>query len=134
MDSSVFSVEGDLVIQVFTMIVLLSIIIERALAILFEWRAILPRIHRKGIKEPIALLTSLAVVLVYEFDAMAILFAEESNTYFGYLVTAGVIAGGSKGSIKLFKDWLGFQSTASRDLDSNANKDGGNAPPAGSRI
>ena len=39
--------------------------------------------------EPIALVVSLAVVVSYKFDALAILFTNESDTYFGYFVSAG---------------------------------------------
>ena len=38
MDPLLFAVNGDIVIEVLTMIVLLSILIERALAVVFEWR------------------------------------------------------------------------------------------------
>lgn len=117
MDPLLFGVNGDVIVEVLAMIVFLSMIIERALSPFFEWRVILEKIKDKGVKEPIAYIVSLAVVVIYKFDALAILFKEETNSYFGYFLTAAVIAGGSKGSIKLFRDWMGFKSAAQQEKE-----------------
>ena len=42
----------------------------------------------------------------------------EDVTWQGMLITAGIIAGGSKASVKLFKDWLDISSSASKEIDS----------------
>lgn len=55
--------------------------------------------------------------IFYKFDAMAIIFSDERNSIIGYLLTAGIVAGGSKGSIKLFRDFLGWKSNAQKDIE-----------------
>ncbi len=117
MDPLLFGVNEDVVVEVLTMIILLALIIERALSVTFEWRPVLEKLDHKGIKEPVAYLVSLAVVLSYKFDALAILFTNDSNSYFGYFVTAAVVAGGSKGAIKLFRDWMGWKSQAQKEKE-----------------
>ena len=117
MDPLLFGVKGDMVLEVLGMIVLLSMFIERFLAPFFEWSLIAPKIKGKGIKEPVALIVSFIVAYIYNFDALAILFSEEKTTIFGFAITAGIIAGGSKGSIKLFKDYLGWKSGAQKEID-----------------
>ena len=117
MDPLLFGINPDVVVEVLTMIILLALIIERALSVLFEWRRLIEKLDSKGIKEPVALIVSFAVVVNYKFDALAIVFSNESNSYFGYFVTAAVIAGGSKGAIKLFRDWMGWKSQAQKDKE-----------------
>ncbi len=68
-----------------------------------------------GIKELIAIVLSITVVACYEFDALAIIMKDDCCTSkLGYFITGLIIAGGSKGSIKLFKDVLDFKSDAER--------------------
>ena len=125
MDPLMFGVKGDVVAEVLGMVVLLSLFIERALSPVFEWRVILDKMQGKGGKEPIALLVSFLVVHQYQFDAMAILFSQEKNSWVGYLITAAVVAGGSKGSIKLFRDFFNWKSNAQREYEEARKK-----PPA----
>ena len=61
-------------------IVLLSLMVERFLSPLFEWRPVLNKIKEKGLKEPVAILVSFLVVYIYQFDALAIIFKDEANT------------------------------------------------------
>jgi hypothetical protein len=117
MDPLLFGMSADVVGEVLGTIVVLSLLVERFLAPFFEWRVILSKIQSKGIKEPIAFLVSLAVAYAYKFDAMAILFKEEKTSWLGFVLTAGIIAGGSKGSIKLFRDYLGWKSGAQKEVD-----------------
>lgn len=117
MDPLLFGMSAEVVGEVLGTIVVLSMLIERALSPFFEWRPILKKIKSKGIKEPVAFLVSLVVVYFYKFDALAIMFKEEEPSWLGYAVTAGIIAGGSKGSIKLFRDYLGWKSNAQRESE-----------------
>jgi hypothetical protein len=117
MDPLLFGMSADVVGEVLGTIVVLSLLIERALSPILEWRPVLEKIDSKGIKEPVAILASLLVVYFYKFDALAILFKEEHQSWLGYIVTAGIIAGGSKGSIKLFRDFLGWKSEAQKEKE-----------------
>jgi hypothetical protein len=55
---------------------------------------------------------SLAIVRYWNFDALGIVFHADVTTWWGYLVTAAIVAGGSKASIKLFHDLLQVKSKA----------------------
>ena len=80
------------------------------------------RINGKGIRGPISAAVSIAVVWIYGFDAMAIMFQEEQASWMGYLITGSIVAGGSKGSIKLFQDFLGWKSDATKEYEEKKKK------------
>ena len=122
MDPLLFAVDGETAAEVLGVIVLLAFFIERALSILFEWRPVVRFFDRKGAKEPIALIVSVAVVMYYKFDALAILFKEERPGFWGYVLTGAIIAGGSKGAIKLFRDWFNWKSNAYRELEQDKGR------------
>lgn len=98
------------------LIVVSSFILERALALVFEadfFRA-LNKDNRFGwSKEFIAFGLSFWVCATYNFDALANLFTTDTTKYpatdFGEIITAMVIAGGSKGAMKLMQDYLGIK-------------------------
>ena len=94
------------------MLVILSLILERGLAVIFEWGGWREWLGKKKLRAPIALLTAYVICIWFDFDVLSILFARE-NGYsgdfsLGPLITAAVIAGGSKGAILLFQGVLGF--------------------------
>jgi hypothetical protein len=142
MDPILFGMDADVVGEVLGTIIVLSLFVERFLAPFFEWRTVIVKIEGKGVKEPVAFIASLLVAYTYGFDAMAIMFKEEANSWLGYILTAGIIAGGSKGSIKLFRDYLGWKSSARSELEesrkeaakgsSDAPKDNQQKPQEGS--
>jgi hypothetical protein len=121
MDPLQFGVNGDVVAEVLGLVVVLSLFLERALALLFEWRVFIDRRGSQGLKEPIAFAAAALVVIFYQFDALAVVFSNEQPSYVGYVITAGIVAGGSKGSVKLFRDLLGWKSEAQKTYeDTNA--------------
>ena len=133
MDPLLFGIHADVVAEVIGTIIVLSLFIERGLAPLFEWRLFIQRTKDKGWKEPIALILSFLVVSFVRFDALAVIFSREANSALGYVITAGVVAGGSKGSIKLFRDFLGWKSSAQEAADKAAKAASAPAaPPAAS--
>jgi hypothetical protein len=70
---------------------------------------------KHGIKESISLIVSVAVCFVWEFDAISIIMQTKNEmTWYGMFITGAIIAGGSKGSMKLFNDVLGFKSSAEK--------------------
>jgi len=115
-DPSLFRIDWEVLAEVLAAIVVLSFFIERALSLLFEHRFFVKGLAQKGLKEPIAFVVSLLVVRYWNFDALAILFKSDTATWWGYIITAAIIAGGSKASIKLFHDVMGTKSTALRQL------------------
>lgn len=148
MDPNLFHLIYERLIEVLIGIVFLSLLIERALAILFESRWFIEKTEsgdvvkelrklnqdkdpsenqlkqkkKKGLKESIAFIVSVAVCWTIHFDAITIGFASnDTTTIYGYFLTGAIIAGGSKGSIKLFRDWMGFMSSAQNQVETIKN-------------
>ena len=117
MDPNLFHVDWERVIEVLSVIVILSFLLERALAPFFESRIFIGRFKQKGLKEIIAVIVGAIICIVWQFDAISIIVLKDSMTLLGEIITGAVIAGGSKASIKLFRDVMGFKSTAQRELD-----------------
>ena len=115
MDPNLFHIDWERTFEALAGIVLLSLIVERALAPLFENRRLIDRLAEGGFKELIAFALSFAVCWHWQFDAVSIIILAENTSHFGEAVTAATVAGGSKGSIKLFRDILGFQSSAYKE-------------------
>lgn len=109
-------------IEVLTAIVVLSFLVERALAVLFENRWFVEKFASRGIKEPISVLVAFAICRSWDFDAISIILTSDHTRAWGHLVTPGIIAGGSKASLKLFHDVLDIRSTA--DWGTRAEENG----------
>lgn len=117
MDPNLFHLDWERTLEVLTAIVVLSFVLERGLAILFENRIFIDKFHGRAIKEPIAFLVALLVCVFWDFDAVSMIFLAEKTSVLGEAVTAGVVAGGSKGSIRLFRDVLNIKSSAQREKE-----------------
>lgn len=120
MDPSQFRIDWEVLTEVLISIIVLAFFIERALSIVFEHRWFVEKLGKSGLKEPIAFLVSLAIVRYWNFDALGIVFHADVTTWWGYLVTAAIVAGGSKASIKLFHDFLQVKSNAVREVAAKA--------------
>jgi hypothetical protein len=112
MDPNLFRIDWEVLTEVLTTIIILSFFIERALSIVFEHRLYIEKLEKKGLKEPIALIVSYLVIQHWSFDALSIIMRADKTSIWGYFITAAVIAGGSKASIKLFVDVMGVKSSA----------------------
>lgn len=112
MDPNLFHIDWERLSEVLIAIVVLSFLIERALAMLFESRFFINRFKEKSLKEIIAVTVGALVCWYWDFDALSMIFLKDSVTIFGAIITGAIIAGGSKASIKLFKDVLGVKSNA----------------------
>ena len=115
MDPNLFRIDWEVLAEVLTTIIVLSFFVERALSILFEHRFYLMHFKDTGFKEPIALALSFAIVSKWKFDALAVILQADQNSWWGYLVTASIISGGSKASIKFFHDVLNTKSQSLRE-------------------
>ena len=122
MDPALFRIDWDVLAEVLVTIIVLAFFIERALALVFEHRVYVNKLNEKGYKELIAFLVSLGVVFYWQFDALGILFRADQNSWWGYLITAAIIAGGSKASIKLFQDLMGAKSAAAKAAGKRTKK------------
>ena len=88
------------IINLLVMIFILSVLIEVALAVLFQWRVFLRFAHGRGWKVPIAFVVSLAIVIAHEIDLPGDVVAAFGVTTgagkgVGYVIGAFIIAGGS---------------------------------------
>lgn len=117
MDPNLFHVDWDRLFEVLIAIIVLSFFLERGLALLFENRAFVNKFQGKGIKEPIAFVLAFVICWRWDFDAVSIVILSESTTLLGKAITAGIIAGGSKASIKLFHDVMKVKSSAKKEYE-----------------
>jgi len=139
MDPTLFALDWNVAFEVLMEIVLLSLVLERALALLFESRFFLKVEERRekagqgSFKPLIAFLVASAGCILWQFDALSILLTQETMTILGSVITGAVVAGGSKGSVKLFHDVLGIYSTsyaeAKMGIKPKTTKKPSNSPP-----
>lgn len=115
MDPNLFAIDGERLAEVLGVIVLLSFFVERALALLFENKLFVDRFGSRGIKEPITVLVAFGVCRYWDFDALSVILVKEKTQFWGHLLTAAIVAGGSKASIKFFHDVLGAMSSAEKE-------------------
>lgn len=132
MDPNLFHLDWERTFEVLSGIVLAAFLVERFLSVLFENRALLPLFSGSGLKELAAFAASFAVCYYTNFDAVSIIFLRGSTGIPGEIMTAGVIAGGTKASVKLFRDVLMFRSTAYQEY--SALRDQGHDPGQAARI
>jgi len=115
MDPNLFHLDWERVSEVLVAIVILAFLLERALAVLFESRFFIKRWKEKSLKELIAFVVAVLACWYWDFDAVSMIFLKEKVTLLGMIVTGGVVAGGSKGAIRLFRDLMKFKSTAQQE-------------------
>lgn len=112
MDPNLFRIDWPQLLEVLAALVVLSFVVERVLALIFEHRLYVKILDEKGLKEPIAFVVALVVCVNWDFDVVSVLLTAESTSLIGQIITAGVIAGGSKASVKLFHDVMNVRSAA----------------------
>lgn len=116
------TMDMELTFEVLTILSALAIFIERALSLIFEHRLFVHYFQNKGLKEAIAFGVSFLVVKHWNFDAIGLSFHEEASTL-GFVLTAAIIAGGSKASITLFRDFFKIKSRAFQEMETNGKND-----------
>ena len=114
MDPNLFYIDMGRLFEVLVAIIVLSFFLERALAVVFEHRLWTSRMKGRGLKAPIAFVVALFVCWYWDFDAISTVILADQTRTMGHIITAGVIAGGSKASIKLFHDVVGAMSDAEK--------------------
>ena len=110
-DPNQFAMQWELLFEVLFLVIVLSFIVERTLAVVFESHPWVTWQKKKTTpKTSIAVLVSVLICYFYQIDIMAVLMHHEHVSFMGAVITGTVIAGGSKASIKLFRDIWGIQS------------------------
>jgi hypothetical protein len=152
MDPNLFHIDWERTLEALVGIIVLSFLVERAWALLFESRWWISRFEdaRVGkpspnggksggtseapagkttkpesqeplpgrkypLKEALGFLLALVICLVWRFDAVSIVLLSEHTNLVGIIVTAAIVAGGSKASIALFHDVLSIRSSAAKE-------------------
>jgi hypothetical protein len=104
-------------------IVMAAFIVERALALIFEWDVwdflVKHAPWLNGAKEVIAFAASYTICQTANFDALKTLF-NSNPSEIGKVITALVIAGGSKGAMKLMQDVWKIKNVPTDDTSSVA--------------
>jgi hypothetical protein len=124
------------VLGALALVVVLSMVLERALSVPFEWGVWDEWLKAKKLRAPISLAVAWVLCAQMKFDLLQ---AISNNTVtwagwfsIGTFLTAGVVAGGSKGAILLFQGVLGFGKDAVEAKVAQAAQAPG-AAPAGAR-
>lgn len=117
MDPNLFHIDYEKLFEILVTICVLAILVERGLSVIFESRPFINATENKsGVKELITTIISVGVCLYWQFDAITILIVNSDKmTIPGMVITGTIVAGGSKGSIKLFKDMMGLMSSAEKE-------------------
>ena len=115
MDPNLFHLDWERLAEVLMAIIVFAFFVERALSLVFENRVYIKYFNEKGLKAPIAFLLALVICRALHFDALSMIVLTAKTSLLGEVVTAAVIAGGSKASIKLFHDLMKVKSDAEKN-------------------
>lgn len=117
MDPNLFHLDYERLFETIVTIGVLAILIERSLSVIFESRPFIRATENtSGTKELISSVVCIGVCLFWQFDAFTIMIVNSDKmTVPGMVITGMLVAGGSKGSIKLFKDMMGWISSAEKE-------------------
>ena len=124
MDPNLFYIDWERLFEVLISIIIFAFFVERALALVFESHLYTNRVKKYRLKEFIAFALSYYVCWQWDFDAISIIFVQETVMIPGLIITAAIIAGGSKASIALFKNLRIIKGQA----QGNSNDDKQNKP------
>lgn len=98
----------------------LALIFEVAFTPVFNWRIFIKNFDNKGLKTPIVIIIAYLFCATYELDivrdllqAMDKLPEDSGATFWGQLITAFLIAGGSDAFVRIFKK-LGIRDPSGR--------------------
>jgi hypothetical protein len=122
MDPNLFHLDWERLFEVMAAIVVLAFFLERGLAIVFENKIFLKSAGAMGVREPIAFIVAALVCWYWDFDAISMILPKEKTSLWGTVITGAIVAGGSKASVKLFRDILGFRSNAWAEFQEKKTK------------
>ena len=91
------------VASAFALLIALSVVIERGLATVFNWKYYQKLFGGKGLKVPIALIVSYLIATEVPVDLVAMLFNGDASVL-GQVLTAGLLSGVSKKVAETFGD------------------------------
>lgn len=103
-------------LRALTILFVTAVLIENALAVLFNWRVFLTYFSLRGVKTIVSVLVSLVVVLTFKIDVIAALLDAYSSSKVNsslpsQVLTALILAGGSSGVNSLMSS-LGYRNSS----------------------
>ncbi len=105
--------------EVLLVFLVLSVIFEVALTPIFNWRVFVARFEGQGVKTPLTVILALLVFWTYDLDVLRdVLVAlgyKATLTFWGQVITALLIAGGSDGVFRVFTT-LGIRNPTERKI------------------
>jgi len=110
MDPILFSIDWPQLSEALAALIILSVVVERSLTLLLENKHVVAILDDRDFKEVPALILSISICYQIDFDVLAIMLQSARSDDFEFIVTAAVIAGGYKASIKLFPNFIGLKS------------------------
>ena len=93
-------VNWEAILGSLVLLVVMALFAERALAVLFEWRAWAAKLDGRGLKTPVTVAFSYLMCHVAAFDALTMAFGAPVSVP-GTFLTALIVAGGAKKVIEL---------------------------------
>lgn len=136
-DSNAFAVPWAVMFEALALVIVLAFILERCLALVFESKLFLrfsqnqkaEPVSKGDYKAMIAFVLGVLTCLLYQIDIVAALMSHSHPSVFGAMITGGLVAGGSKASIKLFRDIMGVYSNEYAKAKELAPQESTNARP-----
>ncbi len=135
------------IMNILVVFLVLSVVFEVALEPIFNWEIFLAYFHNKGYEVPIQVVLAFLVFSAYKLDIVTdlvnilkpVISTEVANeglpyppTFGGKAITALLIAGGSKGFLKIFRK-LGLQSSSEDRRDRAVEAERSIIKPAGQK-
>ncbi len=116
-DPNQFAINWATLFEMLALIIVLAFVVERAMAVVYESKpyvrfALNRKKAEKGdFKTLGAFIVSALVTILFQIDLVAVVLSHAHTSLVGELLTASVIAGGSKASIAIFRDILDVKSS-----------------------
>lgn len=114
MDPNSFAINWEQTGEILAAIVVVAFLVERALALVFESAWYIKTLADKNAKELITFVVCVAICFYWKIDALSVILHGDRVNPLGMIISAGVIAGGSKASLKLFRDVMGIENTQAK--------------------
>lgn len=103
--------------EVLFLFLVLSVVVESAMSVIFDWRIFIRHFEGRGVKTPFIVGTTFLLFLKYDldiiYDLLVALGRDASPSIVGTFLTALLVAGGSGGIFRIFSR-LGIRSPAAR--------------------
>jgi hypothetical protein len=104
----------EMTIAAVVQVAIIALLMERALAIVFEHPWFVKRLQGRGIKEIVAVGVAWSVCTTWDLDVFGSVLSRADHHRLGTILTALTVAGGSKVSQTLFELW-GIKSSAAKN-------------------